>query len=508
VGVFAFVGGVRRAAAHHRPRLVVLMWAVALGLLPLASLTLLRNLAPDVPVPWGPWAALSLVLVPLGFGYAIVVHRVFDVGGGGGDAATWSAFTLRPQAFPSLAAVLDEAAGALTRQLGLEHCAVFAVDTPDLGARLCAMHGRPPARVAGAHVFDRIAPPLVLALAARGRAVAPRELMASGAATGSNGNGHRNGDGASAPDAMDGFADLGTSLLVPLFAEERCRAILALGPRLSGPWFDPRERTRLDEFASQASVAVENAALHDRLLERTALERDVVLARRIQDRLLPPRPPVLPTVDVGAGTRPAQDIGGDYYDFLPVGARELGIAVADVCGKGLPAALLLASVQAQLRGRAGAMPSPGALLARLNDELCALRQPEKFVCLAFARLDARRRTLTWANAGLNPPLVIHPDGRAEELTHGGLILGVAEGESYAEEETKLERGSVVAFYTDGVTDSMQDDGPWGAERLATAIARHRGLRATRMVEAVLEESAAWHRLGPVDDRTLVILKVL
>jgi serine phosphatase RsbU (regulator of sigma subunit) len=486
-GVLAFVASVRRAAPHHRPRLVVLMWAVALGLLPLAFLTLLRNLAPGVSMPWARWATLSLVLVPLGFGYATIVHRVFDIGGAvrqGGPPA--GVFGQRPQTFPSLAAVLDEAAAALTRQLGLEHCAVFAVDGVHLGARLSAMHGRPPARAGDVHSFEWLAAPLVEALALHGRPIAPVDLA----------------------QANSTFDELGTSLLVPLFAEERCRAILALGPRLSGPWFDPKERTRLDEFATQASALVENAALHDRLLERAALERDVVLARRIQDRLLPPVTPVLPTVDIAARTRPAQDIGGDYFDFLDLGPRQLGVAVADVCGKGLPAALLLASVQAQLRGRASSLPSPGALLARLNDELCALRQPEKFVCLAFARLDARRQTLTWANAGLNPPLVVHPDGRVEELTHGGLILGVTAGQTYDDMETRLVRGSVVAFYTDGMTDSMRAEGPYGAERLAASIVRHRHLRASRLVDRVIEESAAWHDLGGADDRTIVILKML
>jgi sigma-B regulation protein RsbU (phosphoserine phosphatase) len=415
---------------------------------------------------------------------------VFDLGGGslpaGRGVPPAGMFAQRPQAFVSLPAVLDEAAALLTRQLGLEHCAVFAVEGPHVGGRLTAMHGRPPRGAAGAQAFERLEPPLVEALAAHGRPIAPTELA----------------------QANGTFEGLGTSLLVPLFAEERCRAILALGPRLSGPWFDAGERARLDEFATQTSALVENAALHDRLLERAALERDVVLARRIQDRLLPPAVPVLPTVDLAARTRPAQDIGGDYFDFLDLGPRQLGVAVADVCGKGLPAALLLASVQAQLRGRASAIGSPGALLARLNDELCALRQPEKFVCLAFARLDARRRTLTWANAGLNPPLVLHADGRAEELDHGGLILGVTEGQRYADEETRLARGDVVAFYTDGVTDSMRADGPWGAEALAEAIARHRHLRAARLVERVLAEAAAWHRVGPPDDRTMVILKAL
>ena len=439
------------------------------------------------------------MLVPLGFGYAIVVHRVFDVGRGTGGATPLAGFAFRTQAFPSLSAVLDEAADALTRQLGLEHCAVFAVDGAEFGARLTAMHGRPPTFTGDRRRLDRLAPQLVLALAALRRPAARRRDRGH---TGQPCDRHRQRPG------LATFADLGTSLLVPLFAADRCRAILALGPRLSGPWFDAEERTRLDEFASQASVAVENAELHDRLLERAGLERDVALARRIQDRLLPPSAPVLPTVEIAAHTAPAQEIGGDYYDFLALGPRQVGIAVADVCGKGLPAALLLASVQAQLRGRAEVDPTPGALLARLNNELCALHQPEKFVCLAFARLDARRRTLTWANAGINPPIVVHADGSTEELLHGGLILGVTEAQTYDDLETRLEPGSVVAFYSDGVTDSMRPEGPYGAERLAESLARHCGLRAPRMVERVLADSAAWHTTGPADDRTLVILKML
>jgi serine phosphatase RsbU (regulator of sigma subunit) len=191
-----------------------------------------------------------------------------------------------------------------------------------------------------------------------------------------------------------------------------------------------------------------------------------------------------------------------------MGRRTLGIALADVCGKGLPAALLLASAQAHLRGRATETVSPGALLARLNDELVAMHQPEKFVCLAFARLDAQRRTLTWANAGLNPPLVVLADGTAHELEHGGLILGVAGGQTYEDLETRCPRGSLVAFYTDGVTDSLRGDEPFGVERLADALVRHRDLRAARLVDRVLGESAAWHRDGAADDRTLAILKFL
>jgi serine phosphatase RsbU (regulator of sigma subunit) len=475
--VIAFVGSARRAPAPHRARLKALVWAVALGLLPVALMTVLKNLVPSAQVPGEAWAPWSLLLVPIGFGYAAVVHRVFDVGS--------PSFGLKAGTFTSLPTVLDDAARALTSNLGLEHCAVFATDAAG-AASLASMHGRAPG-----DLFSRLPANVVEAVARTRAPLALSEL---------------NGDGEGPEVAR--LADAGTSLLVPLFSGERCQAILALGPRLSGPWFDPAERARLGAFASQASIAVENAELHDRLVERATLERDVWLARRIQDRLLPAASPVLPTVDVAGATRPAQEIGGDSYDFLPLGKRTLGIALADVCGKGLPAALLLASAQAHLRGRALENSSPGALLGRLNEELVALNQPEKFVCLAFARLDARRRTLTWANAGLNPPLLVEPDGRVQALEHGGLILGVSGGQEYQDLVTTCPRGSVVAFYTDGVTDSLKDDEPFGQDRLAEALVRHRGLRAARLVDRVLDESTAWHTTGPADDRTLTILKFL
>jgi serine phosphatase RsbU (regulator of sigma subunit) len=471
------------------------VWAVALGLLPLAGLTLLKNILPTMHVPFEDWAAWSLLLVPLGFGYATVVHRVFDVGGALVTPAPASSFGFRPAAFQSLASVLDEAALALTAHLGLEHCAVFALDGGGL-ASLAALHGRAPGDGGGAALLTRLPAPLVEAVARRHGPLALDELGRVDERAGDDAN------------ELARLVDAGTSLLLPLYSGERCQAILALGPRLSGSWFDPAERARLGVFASQASVAVENAELHDRLVERAALERDVWLARRIQDRLLPADFPGFPTVDVAAATRPAEEIGGDSYDFLPMGRRTLGIALADVCGKGLPAALLLASAQAHLRGRAAETASPGALLGRLNEELVAMRQPEKFICLAFARLDAQRRTLTWANAGLNPPLLVLADGTAQELEHGGLILGVHGGQTYEDLETRCPRGSLVAFYTDGVTDSLRGNEQFGAERLASALARHRHLRATRLVDRVLAESAGWHLDGPADDRTIMILKFL
>jgi serine phosphatase RsbU (regulator of sigma subunit) len=492
--VLAFAASYRRAPAHHRPRLTVLVWAVTLGLVPLAALTLLKNVLPSAGWPGERWVPLSLLLVPLGFGYATVVQGVFDLGRFRLRTRRGPVGPARPGPFAPLARVLDEAAGELVAGLGLEHCAVFAVEGG--GAVLTALHGQPPPRPTGGTLGAGV----VAALERVRGAVALDDLA------------HPAADAPGAPGApaveLAPLAEAGTSLLLPLFSEERCRAVLALGPRLSGPWYNAADRERLDAFARQASVAVENAILHDRLFERAALERDVALARRIQQRLLPESAPVLPTAELAGATVPAGDIGGDYYDFLPLAPRAVGLAVADVCGKGLPAALLLAGVQAGLRGRTGEDPAPGAMLARVNEELCALKQPEKFVCLAYARLDARRRTLTWANAGLNPPLVVRADGRVEEVAHGGLILGVEPGQLYEDLEWTFARGDLIAFYTDGVTDSLRDGEPFGPARLAAVLAARRGLRAARLAAVALEESAVWHTGGVADDRTIAIIKFL
>jgi hypothetical protein len=147
-------------------------------------------------------------------------------------------------------------AATLTAHLGLEHCAVFAVNGS--GAVLSSMHGSAPVRAGGRAFLERLPAPLVARVAESRSPVAPAELglLADDDEPAGNGNGSGHG--------LDAFAEAGTSLLLPLFSEHRCQAILALGPRLSGPWFDPAERRRLGEFAAQTSVAVENALLHDR----------------------------------------------------------------------------------------------------------------------------------------------------------------------------------------------------------------------------------------------------
>jgi serine phosphatase RsbU (regulator of sigma subunit) len=509
VGALAmFVTRYARAAPAHRPRLTALVWSVTLGLGPVALLTLAKNVAPAQAWPGESFAPLFLLLVPAGFGYATVVHRVFDgkallrravrgarrgtlqagpaplaIAGNGTRAAT----------FAPLARVLDDAASELTQALGLEHCAVFAVSPAGAEARLLSLHGD----AAGPTTSARRRAPTVLGAGTVARLARAREPVAPAELGENEANGDR------AP-----LADAGTSLLVPLFAEDRCHAVLALGPRLAGAWFDREELEQVAAYARQASALVENAVLHDRLVERAGLERDVLLARRIQERLLPQSTPVLPTVDLAAATVPAGAIGGDSYDFLALGPRTVGIAVADVCGKGLPAALLLAGVQAGLRSRADQNEAPGAALRRVNDELVQVSQPEKFVCLAYARLDARRRTLCWANAGLDPPIVVHPDGRWERVEHGGLILGVSAGETYEEIEWTFERGSLVAFHTDGLTDARRGDEIFGPERLGPVLARNRAARARTIAERALAAAADWHRDGPVDDRTIVVLKFL
>ena len=492
-----------RAPARHRPRLTALVWSVTLGLAPVALLTLAKNVAPTRDWPGETLAPLFLLLVPAGFGYATVVHRVFDGGallrravrGAWRDPSSRAA---RPRPGAAAAAARPGPFAPLAQVLGLEHCAVFAVAPAGGDARLLALHGEAPPCGAA-----RLGPGLgraTLARLARAKApLAPEELAGADDGEGDD----EDGSGGLAP-----LREAGTSLLVPLFAEDRCQAVLALGPRLSGPWFDAAEREQVAAYARQASALIENAVLHDRLVARAALDRDVELARRIQERLLPQAAPVLPTVDVAAATVPAGAIGGDSFDYLALGPRTLGLAVADVCGKGLPAALLLAGVQAGLRSHAGHDEAPGAALRRLNEELVLLSQPEKFVCLAYARLDARRRTLTWANAGLNPPIVVHSDGRWEEIEHGGLILGVSPGQTYEELSWTFERGSLIAFHTDGLTDARRGDATFGPERLGPVLARHRHARAEQIAGRALAAAAEWHQDGPPDDRTIAILKFL
>ncbi len=209
--------------------------------------------------------------------------------------------------------------------------------------------------------------------------------------------------------------------------------------------------------AGQAAISLENARLHDSMLARAGLERDLKLAHQVQMSFLPKKPPQLAGYDFFAHYESAQEVGGDYYDFIPLPGPRLGIAVGDVAGKGVPAALLMAKVSSDARFCMLTEKGPAEFIYRLNELMQEAGLLDRFVTLSAALLDPATHRITFVNAGHMPPLIFRAaNGSLEEGTSrdaAGFPLGVADGIPYEAVTLDLNPGDCVALFTDGVTEA-------------------------------------------------------
>lgn len=226
--------------------------------------------------------------------------------------------------------------------------------------------------------------------------------------------------------------------------------------------------------ANQAATALENAKLHQDLLVRERFQRDLELAREVQRGFLPRRLPQVQGYDFFAIYEAAQQVGGDYYDFIPLAQKRLGIMLGDVAGKGVPAALLMAKLSADARFCMLTEPRPAAAVSKLNDLLLQAGLMDRFITLAAAVVDPLSHQVTLINAGHMTPLVYrHATGKLEDGISNdlsGLPLGVAEGFEYASAQVDLNKGDSILLFTDGVTDAMSvQNVAFGLKGIHTAV---------------------------------------
>ena len=249
-------------------------------------------------------------------------------------------------------------------------------------------------------------------------------------------------------------------------------------------------------------------------LARERLTREMETAREIQERLLPDSAPHLTGFEVTGTSIPSREVGGDYFDFIVQGPDRMGVAVGDVSGKGMPAALLMSNLQASLHGQVIHPSSVADVVSRVNDLIVRSTDPHMFATFFYGVLDTAAGTLTSVNAGHNPPMVLRADGTVEELRKGGLLLGMVEDVEYVQEEVTLAPGEVVVLYTDGITEavgpSAEEDDPdamFGEDQLEDVVRRHAHLPAVGIKEAILA-AVAEHTAGVAqsDDITLVVIR--
>lgn len=307
----------------------------------------------------------------------------------------------------------------------------------------------------------------------------------------------------------DRFARARMALLVPLSLGERLEGLLAAGERASGAPFGEEDRDFAHTLARQALAALESVRLHRVRVEKERQDRDLQIAREIQRSLFPKAHPRIPGCEVAAVSRPCQEVGGDYYDFIPLSGGRLALAIADVSGKGTPASILMASVHASLQALAGSTPLH-TLMERLNRFLFESTQANKYVTLFYAELDTAGRRLRYANAGHVPPYVIQRVGEAFRLIEGGPALGMLEGVAFEVGELALGGGDVVAMVTDGVTEALSpQEQEFGDERMVDSLRRTRDLSAAEAVKGLVESVESWTgAAGCSDDLTALVLKAL
>jgi sigma-B regulation protein RsbU (phosphoserine phosphatase) len=327
---------------------------------------------------------------------------------------------------------------------------------------------------------------------------------------------------------------LQAELLLPLQGRVSLIGVMVLGPKLSEEPYSRSDRQLLSSVALQAGLAIENNALVHKLAEESAgrqrIDREIEIAREVQERLLPQIYPIVAGVEFAGFSRTAQEVGGDYYDFIALENGRLGIAVGDVSGKGISAALLMASTRAALHGLtfAGTLDL-ARLMQGLNRIIYDSSTSNRFVTFFFGEYDPATRTLGYVNAGHNAPVVLRPsspglNGHAvrqpagepaapcmvQRLETGGPVVGIFKEVLYEQGCIQLQPYDALIAFTDGISEAMTADyEEWGEERLIAEARRSTHCSAQDIVTAVVA-SADRFTAGAAqnDDLSLVVLKVL
>ncbi len=264
-----------------------------------------------------------------------------------------------------------------------------------------------------------------------------------------------------------------------------------------------RERRELRRRAAEEARAREEALIH--LQEQ---EREIAEAKAIQEKLLPREIPQMPGYQIATAWQSARLVGGDYFDILPLDDQTLGICIADVAGKGMPAALLMSNLQAAVRGLSSLSIAPDLLCSRLNSIVYRNTGSDRFITFFYAHLDGSTRRLAYVNAGHNAPFVVRSDGSHERLRDGGAVLGVFASRNYEMGSTQLSAGDRVILFTDGVTEACNPAGEeFGEARLLRLLEDHRTLSANELQGKIIAVVAEFSGGRWQDDATLLVLAV-
>jgi sigma-B regulation protein RsbU (phosphoserine phosphatase) len=302
-------------------------------------------------------------------------------------------------------------------------------------------------------------------------------------------------------------------LCAPLIVKDKLLGVIYVDNRWHTGVFTLTELDLLTAIASSAAIAIENARLYQVAVDKGRMERELHMARKVQASLLPQQKPELIGWEFADRWEPAREVGGDYYDYIPIKEGCLGVLIADVTDKGMPAALFMASVRSIMRARMPDALSPAEGMTKVNQFLCAESEDGLFVSMFYAQIDLTQGEVTYVNAGHNPPLLYQRLGQDQnfrliKLSCTGMQLGVEPDASYSQNSISLNPGDFILLYTDGVTEAIdhQND-EFGMERLQKTVVTSPYSSANDLLFSV--QQAIDDFTGPTtpfDDITMLVVK--
>jgi sigma-B regulation protein RsbU (phosphoserine phosphatase) len=304
---------------------------------------------------------------------------------------------------------------------------------------------------------------------------------------------------------------LGVKAIVPMQIQQELRGMLCLGEKMSREDYSVRDLEFLYSLGNLAIISLENARLFKEAIEKQRLEDELLIAREIQKGLLPSRLPEIPNFEIAATNISSKQVGGDYYDAISLGNSRYVIAIGDVSGKGTPASLLMANIQASIRALVPFDISMSELTKRVNDLMYENTSSDRFVTFFWGLLDAEKKGLTYVNAGHNHPYLVRSDGRMERLEKGGMILGIMSTLiPYEEETVYFNPGDSLVLFTDGVSEAMNKSAEeYGEPRLENVLQNTRERSAQEILDAIHQDVKKHTSDFPQsDDITLLVLRAL
>ena len=312
-------------------------------------------------------------------------------------------------------------------------------------------------------------------------------------------------------DVREALASLGITVIVPIRLQGESRGQILLGEKMSREEFSRADLEFVSSIGNLAIISLENARLFKEAIEKQKMEDELLIAREIQKGLLPSVLPDIPGYMLSAANISSKQVGGDYYDVLGMSDGRYIIAIGDVSGKGSPAALLMANLQATIRALVPLNLSLGELTGRVNDLMCENTGGNKFVTFFWGAIEPVHRTLTYVNAGHNYPYLVHADGSFDRLDLGGMILGVMKTTTpYEEGFAQCRAGDTLVLFTDGVSEAMSTrQEEYGEERLERAIRGAIPGTAQEILDAIHRDVLLHTQGAPQsDDITMMVLKIL